>query len=205
MKSFLTRLLLVGFVTAGAAVVQAQVTINYTSPAFEIGKDSTGTALDGTYTFALGSFGTFTPTSSNVADWATNFTALNSTTWITGGQNQYSGSGTVSNNTAPFTTSNQGVIWGYNTQTIGATTEWILITNANWTFPAFTDNNIVAWTSTDSGTYAALGTLSGTTGADPYIQTYNLASAVPEPSTYALFAGIACLGFMVARRRFVKV
>ncbi len=202
MKPLLKRLLLAVFFITGSAA-SAQTTINFTSPAFEIGKDSSGTALDTSFIFALGSFGSFTPSASNVADWDTNFTMLGSaTTWTGGATTQYSGSSTVVNNSAPFSTSNQGVIWGYNTKSIGASTEWILITNAAWTFPSITPSTTVAWTSTDTGTYAAIGTLNST-GTDPYIQSASL-SAVPEPSTYALFAGIACLGFMVVRRRIAK-
>ena len=199
MKTFLNRILLAGLVIASAISLRAQTTINFTSQAFEIGKTSTGTALDTSYTFALGSFGSFVPDSSNIADWASNFTTLGSTTWdevFT----QYSGTGNLVNNNAPFTTSNQGFIWGYNTQVIGAATEWILLTNANWTFPTAGSQPTVDWTSTDGGTYAALGVLNALS-ADPYLQTANLLSAVPEPSTYALLAGLAMLGFVWFRRR----
>lgn len=204
MKAFLTRLSLVGLIIAGISSAHAQTTINFTSPAFEIGKDSSGTALDSSYTFALGSFGAFTPSSSNVEDWASNFNVLGSTTW--GGFTQYSGTGNLTDNDSPFTTSDQGFVWGYNTQTIGASTEWILITNSSWIFPTVGSSPTVDWTSSDVGTYAALGTITndlGTGNADPYLQTASLA-AVPEPSTYALLAGVACLGFMVTRRRLNK-
>jgi len=201
MRTLFTHLSLVAFLIAGISAARAQTTINFTSPLSEIGKDSTGTVLDTSYTFALGSFGSFTPSSSNVGDWASNFTVLGSTTWDTG-FTQYSGTGNLTNNNSPFTTSNQGFVWGYNTQTIGASTEWILLTNTNWTFPTVGSSPTVNWTSNDAGTYAALGTLNNPDGAsaDPYLQTANL-SAVPEPSTYALVAGVACLGYMMARRR----
>ena len=64
----------------------------------------------------------------------------------------------------------------------------------------------MAWTSSDVGTYAAIGTLTngaGTGVADPYLQTASL-SAVPEPSSYALLAGMACVGYMIVRRRTAK-
>lgn len=199
MKHLLNRCLLIGTLVAGALGLQAQTSINFTSPAFEIGKDSTGALLDSSYTFALGSFGAFTPNASNVADWASNFTALNSIAWDEA-FTQYSQTGTIPNNNAPFTTSDQGFVWGYNTQAIGPTTEWILITNASWTFPIAGSPPTVDWTSTDVGTFAALGVLN-TMGANPYLQTYNLYSAVPEPSTYALMAGLAILGFVWFRRR----
>lgn len=200
MKLFRPLFIVVGLLLAGVASLQAQTTINFTSPIGEIGKTSTGSDLDASFTFAIGSFGNFTPDSSNVADWASNFTVLGSVNWTEGLFSQYSGTGNLLNNNAPFTTSNQGFIWGYNTQVIGASTEWILLTNASWTFPTSGSQPTVDWTSTDVGTYAALGVLN-TLSSDPYLQTANLLSAVPEPSTYALLAGLATLGFVWFRRR----
>ena len=205
MKSFLKYFLLTGLLVSNAAILQAQTTINFTSPAFEKGKNSSGAILTSSYTFELGSFGSFTPSALNVADWATNFTVLGSTTW---GESftQYSGTGNLTHNNSPFTTSDQGFVWGYNTKTIDGSTEWILLTNASWTFPTEGSVPTVAWTSSDVGTYAAIGTLTngaGTGVADPYLQTASL-SAVPEPSSYALLAGMACVGYMIVRRRTAK-
>lgn len=182
------------------------VEINFTSPAFEVAKTSAGVNLTGSFTFTLGSFGTFTPTSSNTSDWFTNFTAVatnGSIAWDTG-FTQFSQTATLANNSGVFATANQAYIWGYNTQTPGTGTEWILFTNTNWKFPTASNILPTNWGLSDSGTIAVLGTLNAPSdGVSTYFQLTSVTSAaVPEPSTYAQIAlGLGALGFIAYRRR----
>ncbi|MCC6414445.1 MAG: PEP-CTERM sorting domain-containing protein [Opitutaceae bacterium] len=199
MNSTLHRLLLVSLFLVGALGLRAQTTINFTSQAFEIGKTSTGDTLTDTFVFSLGTFDSFTPTAGNLANWASNFTALGSTTTWETNFTQYSGSSTLSNNNAPFTNGSQGYVWGYNSQSISPTSQWILLTNTSWTFPIAGSTPTINWTSTDIGTVAVFGVIN-TTSSDPYLQT----SAVPEPSTYALLAGLVMFSFVCYRRRVTR-
>ena len=207
MKNAFPRLLTTGLLLACVSLVHAQVTtVAFTSPAFEIGNDSSGTALTTGYTFSVGSFESFTPTTLNTADWLGNFTSLGSINWDTT-FTQYSGTANLTNNATPFTSGSQAYVWGYNTQTIASGTEWILLTNSSWTYPTAGNVPTVNWDASDVGTVAVVGFISSATvgtGADPYLQTAAI-SAVPEPSTYALLAGVAMLGFVWLRRRTVQV
>lgn len=195
----LRLLLLASF---AAALRLGAVEIVFESPAFEIAKTSGGTALTSGYTFALGSFTSITPTAGNRATWEANFSVVpvgGTTVWDEG-FTRFSGSATLSSNAGAFATTKQAYIWGYNTLTIGGSTQWILFTNPSWLFPnSATDTT--SWSLADSGTVTVLGTLNAT-GNDPYFSTAP-ASAVPEPSAYAAGLGALALLGVALRRRFV--
>lgn len=204
MKSHLLRLFLVNLSLVAAIGLRADpTTINFTSEAFQSGQTSVGADLTSSFTFSMGSFGSFIPTAGNVGSWVDNFTALGTTFAWDEGWGYYSGASTLTNNDAPFSTADQGYVWGYNYQTVGPTTEWILLTNPSWKFPMAGSGATVDWTSTDAGTVAVWGALNVINNV-PYIQTAAV-SAVPEPSTYALIGGLAMLGFVWFRRHRARV
>jgi hypothetical protein len=174
------------------------VEINFTSPALEIGKISTNAVLTTGFTFTLGSFGGFTPTTGNEALWQSNFTALGSTAWGTD-WTQYSGTATLASNNAPFSTLTQGYVWGYNSQAFITGSEWVLLTNPAWLFPLYSGTT-VGWDSFDTGTIAIVGSFSSSLSADPYLQTASV-GAIPEPSTFAALLGFAAIGIAAWRRR----
>lgn len=183
------------------------VDINFTSPAFEVAVTSTSTPLTTGYTFALGSFGAFTPTSLNLANWSVNFTVVPSNGSIAWDDafTQFSQTATLASNAGAFATTNQAYIWGYNTQTLGASTQWILLTNPSWLFPTSTNILPTNWDTSDVGTVAVFGSIFAM-GNNPYLQTAVAnSSPVPEPSTYAMIAGVLALGFVAWRRRSVNV
>ncbi|MFA5263839.1 MAG: PEP-CTERM sorting domain-containing protein [Opitutaceae bacterium] len=196
MKTYTPRLLVI--LTLAISSLSA-VEINYTSPAFEIGKTSTGDPLTNGFTFELGSFSVFTPTAGNLAQWHANFTVLGTTNWDES-FTQFSNTATLSSNAAPFGTSTQSFIWGYNFDTPSSSTEWILFTNPSWIFPASATVLPVSWDISDAGTIAIIGSLAGSLGADPYLQTAAV-TAVPEPSAYAALIGLTAFGFAWTRRR----
>jgi hypothetical protein len=201
MKLTLPRLLALAGLFLGALGLHAQTTVNYTSPFTEVGRDSTGADLDTGYVFALGTFAAFTPTSLNTTDWATNFTSLGSVNWDDVFTN-YSGSADLLNNNAPFTVGAQGYVWGYNTQTITTGTEWILITNTNWTFPLSGSTPTVNWDASDVGTITVVGSVASSLGSIPYLQTASMMmAAVPEPSTYAVIFGLIAIAGVAYKRR----
>lgn len=187
---------LIASVALGASSVFA-VTINFTSPFFEIARSSNGTELSGTFAFHLGSFGSFTPTLSNTALWDSNFSSLSSAAWSVDDQ-AFSGAAILSSNDGAFTQGGQAYIWGQGV--VAGITEWILITNNTWLFPASTNLLTTSWDISDVGTGTVIGTLGvAQVGADPYIQT--AATAVPEPATYAVIFGVFAAGFVAYRRR----
>ncbi len=115
-----------------------------------------------------------------------------------GGQSGGSGSSTD--------TGSQIFFWGFNNADPSSATEWAIVSNTNaaWFVPA---DPVPGTTSIDVGNDSATriiefgteSTNTGALGAAFNVQTA-MVSAVPEPSTYALFAGILSIGFVAVRR-----
>ena len=182
-------------------ILASAVEINFTSPAFESGVNSGNTALTTGFTFALGSFGEFTPTNSNTVAWDASFTLLDSVFWDDT-FTQFSGTATLATNTDPFATTTQAYIWGYDAIS-GVADEWILFTNPGWLFPSSADFLPTGWDISDAGTTTIVGELADHLGATPYLQTASV-SAVPEPGTTALVIALAMAGVVghrIRRRR----
>lgn len=125
--------------------------------------DSTGNALDNSYSFEIGTFGSFIPDDTNMPQWLANWKVLDRVTapaangWDSS-QSFFSSSftllsdGTSSRGTAlgtgfVFSPNEQAYIWAYNSQTMNVGTEWALITNNssdgnaadNWVIPPLPD------------------------------------------------------------------
>lgn len=186
----------------GVARLAGQTQINFSSSAFEVGHTSTGAPLTSQFIFALGSFGSFVPTGSNISLWAANFTPVptnGTVAWDAEGFTQFTQTATLPSNSAGFATTNHAYIWGYNNQAITTGTEWILFANTNWLFPSASATDPTSWDINDAGTTAVVGILNAL-GSTPYIQTVAV-SAVPEPSTYAALFGLAAIGIVAYRRR----
>ena len=170
--------------------------INFTSPFGEIGKTSTGSTFTTGFTFSLGSFGSFVPTGYNLPSWYPNFSAFNpaydtvlqnrSATWDDSFFSQYSQTATLTSNAAPFATTNQGYVWGYDNPSLVNGNQWILLTNSNWKFPGIAAvPPVVTWDASDSGTSAIIGFRSSAaveTGADPYLQSAAVSPNVVLPT-----------------------
>ncbi len=170
--------------------------------------DSTGTAVDSSYTFYLGTFAdSFAPTvdRSNFNDWLVNWSTLDSATFDDGVNNWFNGSVNLTDNTI-FETTDPVYIWGTN-GLLGDAGENILLTSANWAFPsASPDPDLTEFFLSDVGLTAVVGAvnssydgdesgISNTTFGAFDIQT----EAVPEPRGAVLLGiGLTCLLF---RRR----
>ncbi len=180
--------------------------------------DSFANPLDGNYTFYVGAFnalGSFTPTRSNIDQWASNWTTFNSVSYVTTGPfaDSFGGSASISNNTV-FAAGERAFIWGLNDMAIGGGTEWILLTSPAWLFPTAEaiDPSVTEFYIPDLGdpsieaiygAYDSMYTGSETginvdaSGGDGFdLQT----EAVPEPGTMALL-GLSAGGFAFLRRR----
>lgn len=174
------------------------------SDGFGKGFYDNGTSIPtGGLTFQLGTFGSFTPTAANADLWAANWstTGITSSTasWTVAAADFGSFSGTANiGPTAP--TGQSGYIWGYSALDVGS--EWILVSNSNWTIPAHNPDAtafpLSPWQTTAAGTFAIVGQLNhvGVGAADRTFQT----EVIPEPSTYALIVGLGILGFLGYRR-----
>ena len=196
-KRLLGLFLCSGLVLPGLRAVE----INFTSPAFEIGTTSLHALLTSGFTFSLGSFGSFTPTVGNVTQWQGNFSCLGLIAWNTD-FTQYSQTTTLAANTAPFGTTTLAYVWGYNSQSVSPGSEWILLKNPNWLFPASDTLLPVLWDASDPGTIAIVGHLGlAQVSSDPYMQTASIGPSVPEPATYAAIFGAVALGFAAYKRR----
>lgn len=105
-----------------------------------IHQDSAGSLLDSSYIFDLGAFDdSFTPTVANIEEWSENWTSLGKVSFDPNVPH-FSGNTVLTSNAAPFTTTADVYIWGYNLETPQA--QWTLITNPAWSWPD-TNNSFV--------------------------------------------------------------
>lgn len=134
-------------------------TIEWGNAVGDVVVNSQGIALDDSYIFELGTFGSFVPTESNLSLWAANWKVFDrATAPALDGWNStlgFFGSAATlevdltSSESPPlppytFLQGEQAYIWVYNGYTIDALTEWALITNDSldgnsaddWLFPA---------------------------------------------------------------------
>lgn len=124
--------------------------------------DSSGASLGDSYTFEIGSFGSFVPTASNMNLWVANWKVFDRAEAPAGsGWNSALGffassanlktNGTSSKSpslpAATFAQGEKAYIWVFNTKALDAGTEWVLVTNDaadgngadDWKFPAPSD------------------------------------------------------------------
>ncbi|MFN0077632.1 MAG: PEP-CTERM sorting domain-containing protein [Prosthecobacter sp.] len=169
-------------------------TINWGSAVSSSLYDSTGAALDDSYSFELGTFGSFVPTEFNMTDWLTNWKAFDratapaangwnsgvgyftsSATLLTDGTSSEVGTWSLPSHL--FAANEQGFIWAYNTQTLAPfTTEWALFTNGfdgnaadDWLFPSTSDQTGLPldWRLTEA-TFTPFGAINDTQGPGDY-------------------------------------
>lgn len=205
---------LLGALLTGAMPLMAAQTLNWASPVFSQIVDSQGEALDASFTFELGVFTPgFTPEETNLADWASNWLALDQADY-----NPSIGYFTASlflpdvPQYAELFAEKQAYLWVRNGTTIGGGTEWFLASASNWTLPeAFTGccgNDIpLEWSVTDLGTTTPdYGTQNGEEGPGEIVQSgvfsLQTATVIPEPGPIALIA-MATLVLQGRRRRLV--
>jgi len=82
--------------------------------------------------------------------------------------------------------------------TVTGATAYAVLTDPSWIAPTFSTSPGAVTVSFTNNTVASFGTFSRT-GANDVITLKG--SAIPEPSTYAAFAGLAVLGLAASRRR----
>jgi hypothetical protein len=159
------------------------------------GSTTLSSAGDSAFTFALGTFDESVLVNS-VDLWTNGFSdqMVNTNNWLTAGPvaNSFRGEILMVDGSA---TGQTAYILGYNASD---ESQIILFKNAEWTFPSFSfiDTESDIFLLQDSNTQMLLpnGSFSN------FTDTFVMISAVPEPSTYALFAGVFAFGYIVIRR-----
>lgn len=211
MKLALTLIALMLSVTAARAVntIAWQKSLFDNVPMFT----STGAALDSSFTFQLGTFGSLTPTQANIDQWETNWKLLNVGNWNSGNQAfgntfTFNPDGTVSglSGSATFTEGEQAYLW------VRSGNEWALVSdisgldsNDRWMLPSMTNLNAGSFVwelpTADSIVYGgANGIQSGSPHSfDPGSNFRLQTSVVPEPGSLLLAFG--CIALIGMRRR----
>lgn len=189
--------------------------------------DSAGQALDDSFSFEIGSFGSFVPTLDNINEWVVHWKVFdrafqddpNGWNW----QEQFFGGvathtptgGSDSPEADPLSVFAQGEVvylWTFNTKDRLVTTEWALITDgaaagdteADWLFPDPADVGSYTWYLGDADGLV-FGGLNNTQGAggftgNPGAFTLQTATVpVPEPSS-ALLLLIGSSAWLMRRK-----
>lgn len=212
-------LLLIGL---GVVCSASAHTINWGNSVGDSLFDSKGNPLDDSYTFELGSFGSFLPTDQNMDLWQSNWKVFDRASTANGGWSSsasfFSGSANLnfdSTSSSPeaspsslFNTGEQAYIWAFNTQVrTDGFTEWALITNTsldgntldNWTFPSATDHEglPLEWR-LSSATVVNYGGLNNVQGpgdhtANPGSFDLQTHSVIPEPGSGLLLLALGTI------------
>lgn len=194
--------------------------------------DSTGAPLDTTYSFEIGSFGSFTPTYQNVDQWVANWKVFDrafdpdANGWnavdqffvATVDHTLSGGSSSLDANPSDvFTQGETAYLWVYNSKTILPTSEWALVTDGistgdtgdDWIFPD--PANVLGsfnWNLSDANS-AIVGGANGVQGAGTFSTTpgvFSLQTAVvPEPGSALLLLAAAATHFIRRVRRLSRM
>lgn len=153
--------------------------------------------LDTSYSFALGTFNESVLSGSNDT-WAAGFTDQMQSTnnWLLSGpppvQNTFQGDVSMNSSAA----NGQAA---YIFATNAANDEILIFKNAAWVFPTYDNLDTVSdiFSLQDANTQV----VNATGSFVAFDNNLRMLTVVPEPSTYAMFAGALALGYVMIRRR----
>jgi hypothetical protein len=178
-----------GYTQANTSI-SASETIIWACESNKSHQTSAGVAWDESFIFQLGVFdGSFTPTAANRAQWAQNWRLAQAARYIPDGRytsaaaiRVFSNSYCFSSNAAPFTVGKQAYIWGVGGR---QGTEWVLMGNAAWTWPAIQSPPLpfgVEWVANGSVTFVG-GAGQSVTSGSPY---FYRSTEVTDSAAHAL-------------------
>ncbi len=148
-------------------------TIAWFSAAGSTNLTSTNLPINAVFNFELGVFrGGFVPDAGNTAQWADYWVPAQRVSYNADNK-FFTGQFTVVDNTAPFTIGTPAYIWGF--QGSSPTAEWILLSNATWTWPAAGVMNPLALNWDASTATAVLGAID--TDGSPFLMQ---SAALPD-------------------------
>src|SRR5690625_2438336 len=176
---------------------------------------SDGSPVLNDFVFEIGTFApTFTPTHENLSDWETHFLTSgienHSSTWNNLENSLFPTFGerlhdSIFRTGGDVQEGDPVYIWGYNSLNLTGSSEWLLLTNAGWNFPAPTPAGSepglsIAFNGIDPGTEMIFGNSFNLAGNPDLFDRAWQTQAVPEPTTYALLFGIGAIAFALRRR-----
>lgn len=193
-------------------------TFNWASPVFGSIVDSSGNALDSSYTFQLGTFANdFNPTADNLAEWGANWLTLDTATYSDEFSFFTSTFDLDSTGASNGVGASAGVFFGMNVylwvhggyDAASNTSEWFLAHSDSWVLPEAPEEGggccggtPEQWSTNDlqTGETPVVGghnnSTGGGTAANPGfydLQTYNV--PIPEPTAPLLLMISSCLLF----------
>ncbi len=189
---------------------------------------SSGAALDDSFSFELGTFGSFVPSEGNIQQWGANWKVFDRADtagggW-TSGASYFTSQATLKTDKTTTSTSGttgvqfeageQAYIWVFNSKSAVPGGEWALVTGSSvgspspttWKMPAPADQTgaSLSWRIDDASSII-LGGLNSDRGPGQYTSSptaYQLqTSAIPEPGSSLLIASVG-FGLMLRRRQF---
>lgn len=224
--SYLSRILCLALALAWTQGTQAS-TVFWGSAFNDSLFDSAGNTLDSTYSFEIGTFGTFAPTYQNVDQWEANWHVIdrafdpdsngwNSTEQFFGGTVDFDLSGHSSspdaNPTDVFTQGDVVYLWAYNSKSIVPSSEWALLgygadsnnTGDPWVIPDPLASVSPNWNLSDAHDTIVGGANDiqgpGTYSATPGVFSLQTA-VVPEPGSALLLLAAAATHLIRRARR----
>jgi len=222
------KLLATIIIIATAALPASARVISWFNAEGDVLAQSDATMINATYTFEIGSFGSFTPLASNLSDWQANWKVFdravsgdgwNATTgyFTSSAEILASGLSSAGFDARPFSTGETAFLWVYNSLDLLPSSEWALVRDSSnvalspsWSIPVSDAGNpsSLDWDLLEADT-AVWGGVNGARGGGSYDAIPGLTlsdvwlqtSPVPEPGSalLVLIATAACL-----RRRRAK-
>ncbi|MFT4637760.1 MAG: hypothetical protein ACI8T1_001070 [Verrucomicrobiales bacterium] len=208
-------------------IAQADRNINFQSTFEAANTKSDGSAMDGSFEFEFGSFGDFQPTPESASTWSNHWTPTpnSNTSPISGSRVQYStadvpfggpanafqGFVTLNTNDGGFEAGKQGYFWGFDDQSLSDTSEWVLLTNDAWKFPAIAVGEVelvdLNWKTRDPGTRTIVGAVNPDFDPDaagaqaPHMSSVLAAQTAQVPEPEVIVLGWLGLALFMRRRR----
>ena len=178
----------------------AEVVINFGSGINATNLRSDGRAIDRAFSFELGSFrAEFQPSPQNLDQWEDAWVPLANgkasysdaplrVGVVSLSENAFFGAVRLVGNEAPFLPDQKVYIWGYNLKEPGDDTEWILLTDSSWRWPAVVPDsapNVVSFALSEEFTEAIIGQSFGPgyqlrTASIPAIELTDVAEIEPQ-------------------------